>query len=160
MERNYVLFIFNNSKDEFLKEPKELKILQQVTVGDIRGASCGPINMCFFPSEHSKEEISDLLVKDGIHFLLVDDQDSEHSYPKHIRSMLSGKMDHTAVRKIEIGGGMEITEPKKLSLEDQLKEALKEDDFELAAVLRDKIAKAKSPEPKTGKGSTLRQLFD
>lgn len=156
MERNYILFIFNNSKDEFLKEPKELKTLQKVTVGDIRGASCGPINLCFFPSEHSKEEISDLLLKDGIHFLLVDEQDTEHSYPKHISRMLSGKMDHTAVRKIEI-----VSEPKKLSLEDQLKVAIKEDDFETAAVLRDKIAKAKTPETKTaGKGSSLRQLFD
>lgn len=159
----YVVFIFNDPSDNFRKDPKELNILKKVSTGNIRGASCGALNLTVFQSDKTKEEISKMFVKQGISFFLFEEQDSDYKLPSYIAKMFGEKFekdpddsDLDEVEKEMFGSKT----PKKVSLEDQLQDAINEEDFKMAAVLRDKIAKKKNESTSSEKGFTTKQLFE
>lgn len=153
-DSKYILLIFNSPGEDLLKEPKEVKILQQVAHGTVRGASCGPINLCFFESGVPKKEISELLLKSKLKFLIVDEKDSVKKLPKYITQMFDPKF--TESRGAKPSDFVEEEDlPKKLSLEDQLKEAVNNEDYLIASRLRDKIAAQKK-----SKINPIKELFD
>lgn len=168
----YVLFIFNELGEDPAK-PKELNVLQDVCTGTIRGASCGALNLSVFPSDKTKEEISKKLRSLGINFFLFEEKDAEYKLPHYIARMFGQKFDQDPDEK-DLGDGDELYKhgrrvhkpAAKLTLEDQLQAAIDEEDFKTAAILRDKIAKAKeTPTEKNGNatpkgGHNMKQLFD
>lgn len=165
----YVLFIFKEPSDEFTM-PKEVSVLEKIATGVSRGASCGPINLCFFPSNHSKAEISTLLKEVKLNFILTEEKDSMSSLPSYITKMfdknfLSEHDEGDGIRKfgnLDHPENIKKSKPEKISLEDQLKEAVKTEDYPMAAILRDKIANKKLPPPvKNPKdpAAILKELF-
>lgn len=138
----YILIVFNDIDNLFDAgmNPKEAKILQDVATGDIRGASCGTINCSTFTSDKTKEEISNLLEKADIDFLLFEEKDAACRIPNHLAQTFGVKP--RAPKK-----GVN-TSSKKLTLEEQLNEAVEKEQWEIAAAIRDRIKKGGVPEDK------------
>jgi hypothetical protein len=159
-DHKYVLVVFNNPDEEYSREPKEFKVLSEIAKDSVRGASCGAINLSFFVSELTKDEIAFLLSKEKVSYMISEEKDLTASFPKYITRMLDGDMSN--VKNITPGFD-ENLKPKskeKVSLKTQLDEALKTEDFIMAAALRDKIAKQKPTKESSTEGSTLQQLFE
>jgi hypothetical protein len=161
MNHKYVLFIFNPPDEIDSDKPREIRIIEKVTTGVARGASCGPLNLCFFPSDKTKEEIAALLKEDNVKFVLLEEKDAEKSLPGYITQMFNQDLSVDGIRKF---GNLDHPDAKpkrkleKISLEDQLKEAVQTEDFIVAARLRDKIAEKKEPKKKDS-FSYLKELF-
>ena len=158
----YILFVFKEFGDDD-HTPKEIQVIEKITTGVAKGASCGPINLCFFESNRSKEEISVLLKKKKLNFTLVEEKDTVSVLPSYILKLFDNDFsssDH--VRKF---GNLNHPDaqpkqksPIKMSLESQLEEAIKEEDYVMAAKIRDKIATAKE-KPKETTAELFKTLF-
>ncbi len=125
----YVLLIFNDFGSN-LGQLKEKDALNKIAMesSKVSGISCGAINITTFESVMEKNEISRLLEKDDLKYFLFDEKDSKHSLPDFVQDAID-----LIPKKIA------RTSAVKLSLEDQLEEAVKEQDFMMAARIRDKI---------------------
>ena len=130
----YILIVFNDFGEEMARLPKEVNIIKKVATAEVRGASCGPLNLSFFTSDRTREEISDMFKKDKIDFILFEEKDSSSSLPSYITKMFGKEFE-----KYSMDISKEVSKDK-LSLEDQLKEAVANEEFAIAARLRDKIA--------------------
>lgn len=152
----YILIVFNNPEHMFAvdRDPKEIKILEEIATGDVRGASCGVVNFCTFSSDKTKEDISKLFTEADIDFLLTEEKDSVIRVPDHLAKTFG--LEPT--RKLRKSGN---EKPEKLSLEDQLEEAKKNEQWEIAAAIRDRIEKAKT-EPKVlvKEKSSIKKFLD
>jgi hypothetical protein len=138
-ESKYVLIVFNDPRNlsEQLSgdfEPKEAPILKEVTTGSIMGISCGVMNFCAFPSDKSMPEISRMLTEKNIDFYIFKEEDSLSRIPSFIAK---------AFRSAGAEFKEESEKPKKLTLQDQLDEAVRTENWEMAAKIRDKIKNVK-----------------
>lgn len=122
----YILIVFKDENE--MDSNSEISVLGKVAEGDVYGASCGAINLVSFKSRRTKDEIASVLRNDGFNFMLMKDEDAEMEVPNYLSSVLG--QTKPKFSKLE---------PKKLSLNEQLNEAVKNQDFEMAAILRDKI---------------------
>jgi hypothetical protein len=128
----YTLIVF----DRGVGYPEEFPILQSCFSDEaICAAQCGPINICQFSSNLTKDEISDRLLEKKIEFMLTDCDSILTNYPKKIKDHFSNvpKLD-------EIENYLSEKQPKstkkKKSLQDQLDEALAKEDYEAAAGIK------------------------
>lgn len=151
-DRKYVLIVFNEPEDVELNIPREVKVIKQVASAEVRGASCGVINLSFFQSEMELDEISNLFKKEKIKFLLFEEKNSSHDLPNYITRMFGKDFEKTA--KVLYDSHDSKKDIKKLSLEDQLAEAVSNEEFAIAAKLRDRIAKEA-----TSGTNPLKELF-
>jgi uncharacterized protein YrzB (UPF0473 family) len=162
-DKKYVLLVFNNpEEDEQIQVPKEVKILKKVATGEVRGASCGPINISFFLSDAEMEDITSLLNKDKINFILVPEENSTHALPNYITRMFGKDFPKKFTVLYDSRDEKKKTESKKLTLEDQLAEAVKNEEFSIAAILRDKIATRDTNSmlnPKKETKDSLKEIF-
>jgi hypothetical protein len=168
-KQKYVLIIINEEEQEYMKEPKEVRILKKVSSGTIRGASCGSLNICVFFSDYDRNDISKMLQKDKLKFFIFNEEDSTYSIPKRIADMFGANFERDPDPEGPDSEHLadftdEDVKPKKLSLDEQLKVALKNEEFEMASILRDKIARDKAnpkkAEKKSSDGATLKTLFE
>lgn len=122
----YILIVF----DRGVGYPEELPILNAVTQQDtICAAQCGPINICHFSSDFSKEEISKILKEKDIEFFLSDADNSESNFPKKLADHFSGD----PVEKIKEAVNAKI---KKRTLKELLDEALANEEYEVATGIK------------------------
>src|SRR3989304_8548963 len=86
-DNKYILFVFKDSEDDGISTPKEIQVIEKITTGTARGASCGPLNLCFFQSNRTKKEISKLLKEQNLKFVLTEEDATEKSLPGYILKM-------------------------------------------------------------------------
>jgi len=147
----YILIVFNNPEHilDIDKEPREIKILEEVATGEVRGASCGVVNFCTFSSDKTKEEISKMFDAAEINFLITEEKDSVTRVPDYLAKTFG--LEPTI--KVRASG-----KPEKLSMEEQLDQAIKNEQWEIAAAIRDRIEKAKTEPVKTK--SSVKKFLD
>lgn len=157
MSNKYIIIFFNESEDLFSGKdmmPIVVDIIKDIAINGSRGASAGPMNICFFSSNLEKEEISKIFLKKKVKFLIINQDDTISSLPKYISKMLEPGFDPDKLNKelegfghVERMPGLSSSKQNgrrsavldKLSLEDQLDIAVKNEEFTMAAALRDKI---------------------
>lgn len=142
IDEKYVLIVFNDPEEDEIRVPKEVNILKKVAAGEVRGASCGPINVSFFTSDSGIDDITNLLNEKKMNFILVPEKKASHALPGYITRMFGNDFPKNSEVLYDSRDEKKSKSVKstKLSLEDQLAEALKNEEFFIAARLRDKIA--------------------
>jgi len=155
-DSKYVLIVFNNPMSAIsFADPVETKVLKIVATGDIRGASCGAMNFCTFASDQTKEEIAKQFSAEDIDFLIFEEKDSVSRIPNYLAKTFGIEPTEKSPSRDRKG------KPEKLSLEDQLKEAVDKEHWEIAAKIRDKIEKEKITGKKVKKPiDKVKSLFD
>lgn len=137
----YNLVVF----DRGVGYPEELPVLRTIFKGEqICAAQCGPINVCQFESDFSREEICDRLKSQDIEFILTEKDNSATNLPKKIQEHfdLTGKPDLMEAARRSLMDEMKVSVPK-VSLQDQLKTAIDNEDYEAAAKIKEKMDKSK-----------------
>jgi len=156
-DSKYVLIVFNNPMSAMsFNDPAETKILKIVATGDVRGASCGAMNFCTFTSDQTKEEIARQFSAEDIDFMIFEEKDSVSRIPNYLAQTFGIEPTEKSPSRGRKG------KPEKLSLEDQLKEAIEKEHWEIAAKIRDKIEKEKKSGKKESKkpASKVKSFFD
>lgn len=131
----YILIVF----DRGVGYPEEIVVLNSITQQDtICAAQCGPINICQFSSDFSKDEISKILREKEIEFLLTDADHADTNLPKKLA-------DHFSRDPEKIHQEVTETKVKKRSLKDLLAEALANEEYEIASGIKKLMDEGKSP---------------
>lgn len=142
MRSKYILMAFAASDSDIHS------ILFEITQGNVKGFESRPIKFVIFESDLSKQELIDVIIPKRINFMLVEEKDMVFNLDGFLSDTLGLKQETTL---------------KKLSLEEQLEEAIKNEDYMIASKLRDTInKKAKKIVEKKDKKPTnnISELFD
>lgn len=127
MEKEFILITFGSIG-------KETEILPEFISSCGKSASCGMMSVTTFKSTSEKEEIAEALTSGDVKFVLFERGDSVSNYPDEVKVF----MDTMHPEEFITSKNNKQT-AKKLSVEDQLKNAVENQDFELAAILRDRL---------------------
>jgi len=185
MKTKYIVLIFQEDENSNSEMKKFIDVLNEITDDGSKGASCGPINICFFSSEETKENIDDLFKKNKIKYILLKESDAGMSLPGYITMMFKPGFDDKASSIADVLNEKSTKTPLldllmklndqihnkplqngrrsavvKHSLAEQLEEAVKNDEFELAALLRDKIGKNPPIEKAKPVEKSIKRLFE
>ncbi len=118
MAEKYILMVF----DKGLGYREESMILARVLSGNTIGASCGPVNFCIFESNYDLDYISGLFKEQNIEFVLSKECDAKYLLPEEFMKRFADPL-------------------KKVSLADQLKDAIEKEDYVVAAKLKELLDK-------------------
>ena len=124
--KSYILILFMEQHQIFAKAQES--IIKHAD-SDIHGIACGPFTMIFFKSHASMEVIEGSVKESGAKYILA--PDAGINLPKQLNQMMG------------IAEPTPVDLEKKMTVEEQLAEAVETQDFELAAVLRDRLAPKK-----------------
>lgn len=126
MEKEFILITFGSIG-------KETEILPEFISSCGKSASCGMMSVTTFKSTSEKEEIAEALTSGDVKFVLFERGDSVSNYPDEVKVFMD------TLHPEEFIASKNKPAAKKLSVEDQLKNAVENQDFELAAILRDRL---------------------
>lgn len=131
-KKHILTVLYSNEGSERIVQGIMMKHLEC----DLKGASCAgmmSINR-FSATDDEAEKVVNELKDEHINFILVKDDNAKFQFNRKLGLLFSDE-EHEEVSL------------KKKSLEDQLKDAVGEQNFLAAAAIRDKINKSKKPVP-------------
>ncbi len=135
MEKELILITFNTSRGA----SDLIDILPDFISDQGRSASSGPMTITIFTSENDKKEIAAKLKEANIEFVMFERDACEENFPVEIQGFISKDVDlkeNFLLKNLMKNAG---DKREKISIQDQLKAAVEEENYELAEILKTKI---------------------